>query len=74
MESEKLMPCPFCGGEAAVVDLGHRLYRPSCNHPYCVFCAACDLMFGYDSDYGGIFDTKKEATKEWNRRSADDHK
>jgi ribosomal protein S27E len=26
-------------------------------------------MFGYDVDYGGIFDTEEEAAEAWNRRS-----
>lgn len=73
MES-KLMPCPFCGCEVQIVEFGHKLYRPVMNHPLCVYCADCELLFGYDVDYGGIFDTKEEATKAWNRRSADDHK
>lgn len=68
---DELKPCPFCGKEVAVVDLGHKLYRPSCNHPYCVFCADCDLLFGYDVDYGGTFDTEQEAAEAWNVRFSD---
>jgi ribosomal protein S27E len=28
-------------------------------------------MFGYDVDYGGIFDTEEEAAEAWNRRSGE---
>lgn len=34
-----------------------------------ILCENCDLLFGYDMDYGGTFDTKEEAAKAWNRRS-----
>ena len=74
MES-KLMPCPFCGGEVRIVDFGHKLTRPSHNHPYSVYCGYCELLYGYDVDYGGIFDTEEEAAEYWNGRvEADDHK
>ena len=66
---EKLKPCPFCGGEPQIIKPEPRLYRPVCNHLYCVVCWSCDLWFGYDNDYGGEFDTKKEATVEWNKRN-----
>lgn len=65
---DKLKPCPFCGGEAEIVNYEPRLHRPSRNHPYSVYCPGCDLLFGWDEDYGGEFDTKKEATEAWNTR------
>ncbi|MCR4819356.1 MAG: Lar family restriction alleviation protein [Fretibacterium sp.] len=70
--TEKLKPCPFCGGEAAVVEIEPRLYRPVMNKPFCVLCTSCDLYFGYDYDYGGEFDTKEEAAAAWNRRAGDE--
>ena len=65
---EKLKPCPFCGGEAHIAEYEPRLYHPVMNHPYSVWCSECELAFGWDSDYGGCFDTKDEAAKAWNRR------
>ena len=66
---EKLEPCPFCGGEAYIAEYEPRLYRPCWNRPYSVWCNECDLAFGWDSDYGGQFDTKKQAAEAWNRRA-----
>lgn len=30
----------------------------------------CDLLFGYDVDYGGEFDSQEEAVEAWNQRAA----
>lgn len=68
----ELKPCPFCGGRAvSVQEVTPRLYRPVRNHPYSVICLECDLWFGYDNDYGGMFDTEIEAIKAWNRREGE---
>lgn len=65
----ELKRCPFCGGEAAIVENeSPRLYRPVRNHPYYVCCYECDLLFGYDVDYGGEFDKKEDAVEAWNER------
>ena len=65
---EKLKPCPFCGGEARVTDvIPPRLYTKDV--AYCVYCSSCDLLFGFDMDYGGEFATEAEAIEAWNRRS-----
>ncbi len=66
-----LKPCPFCGGRAHIWKVEPRLHRPSRNNDYCVVCNECDLLFGFDEDYGGIFDTEQEATEAWNRRAND---
>lgn len=70
-ESEKeLKPCPFCGGGAIIAESKYpRLFRPGRNHPYYVCCCGCDLLFGYDVDYGGEFDSEKEAADAWNGRT-----
>lgn len=65
---DKLKPCPFCGGEATIAQFEPRLHRPISNHPYAVYCPNCDLLFGWDTDYGGEFDTVEEAIAAWNRR------
>lgn len=65
----ELKPCPFCGAEAVIViNENPRLSRPSKNG-YChVACYNCDTMMGYDTDYGGQFDTEEEAIESWNHR------
>ena len=66
-----LIQCPFCGGEPQLCKCETpRLYRPIMNHPYYIACYSCNLLFGYDEDYGGIFDTEEEAIEAWNTRVA----
>ena len=55
----KLKRCPFCGGEAFFItddggDSGKETYSVSCSE------CGCDI---------GWYDTKKEASAAWNRRS-----
>lgn len=65
-----LLPCPFCGEDAAdVVVYTPRLLRPSRNHIYGVYCNECETMFGYDIDYGGQYDSEREAALAWNTRA-----
>ena len=64
----KLKGCPWCEDEPVIVNTWHRLSRPSRNGKYHIECYNCELMFGYDDDYGGQFKTKKEATEKWNSR------
>jgi Lar family restriction alleviation protein len=68
-EAGVLVPCPFCGGEAEVVAYGPRLLRPSRNHVYSVSCNECEMMFGWDVDYGGRYDTEYEVMLAWNTRA-----
>ena len=68
-EAGGLVPCPFCGGEAEVVAYGPRLLRPSRNHVYSVSCNECEMMFGWDVDYGGRYDTEYEVMLAWNTRA-----
>ena len=73
MSESKLKPCPFCGSEAvSVQEIDPSYYDPLRNHPCTVVCDECDLLFGFDADYGGRFDTKAEAIKAWNRRAKDE--
>lgn len=53
----KLLPCPFCGGEATI------MFDPSVSeyNPYCCFCLDCEAAF-----YGG---TDDEVVQNWNSRA-----
>ena len=66
--AEGLKPCPFCGGKADIWKPTPRISRFRA-YIYCVVCQDCELLFGYDEGYGGIFDTEQEATEAWNRRA-----
>lgn len=57
--TEKLKPCPFCGGEAkfgANKSCCGRTVRIDCTNPECGGCVT-------------TFSSKAEATKAWNRRT-----
>ena len=68
--AEGLKPCPFCGGKAGIWAPTPRISRYR-EYIFCIVCQNCDLMFGYDEDYGGIFETDQEAIEAWNRRAND---
>ena len=54
---DELKPCPFCGGEAKVMDMGF---------PYWVYCTKC-----YAKVHGGTLD-EKDSIEAWNRRARDE--
>lgn len=60
--SEKLKPCPFCGGKA-FIDIEHGEYH--------VFCE-CECTLGkiclYEG-YGGEYGSELEAIEAWNTRA-----
>ena len=64
----ELLPCPFCGGEARVIDDVPSHDRSpwfgiGCASPYCI------AFTGYGVQ---LFDTKAEAIAAWNRRADHD--
>ena len=54
MSEPKLEPCPFCGGEAKVMDMGY---------PHWVYCKNCGAKV-----HGGTHD-EKDSIQAWNRRA-----
>ena len=56
--SEKLKPCPFCGGEALLWEI------KDCDC-YRVFCTKCPCCMGINLE-------KDEAIEAWNRRVDDE--
>ena len=55
--SKKLDPCPFCGGEAFLLDMGSRRYHIS--------CTKCPAFMG---QVWGDAETKPTLVKLWNTR------
>ena len=51
----ELKPCPFCGGEARVMQYGEQEYLPTCNDCHCIldYCFLCE----------------EDAVETWNRRT-----
>ena len=68
MSDIELKPCPFCGNEVSIYKPEPHIYDYTRVNRCCVCCTYCDLLFGYDEDYGGDFITPEEAATEWNRR------
>ena len=61
---EKLKPCPFCGGEAVIME---RYRKGTTNRKmYWVECKACWAAQYHGNDGG--YRTKAKATEAWNRR------
>ncbi len=53
--ANELKPCPFCGGEAGLIDM-EESHIPVCNEIECL----CEL---------GSFSTRDAAIAAWNRRA-----
>lgn len=64
MPKTKLMPCPFCGGEAELELVDDEFYMVCCEN-----CSSA-TSFGYTYKDGTARDaTRAETVKAWNRRS-----
>ena len=57
----KLKPCPFCGGEAKMMDMGY---------PHWVYCTVCGARV-HGGVYGGVEDGELASAEAWNRRAND---
>lgn len=55
---ERLLPCPFCGGAAAVGEVIPGWYKVCCKNDNCVGC-----------NTGKNYQLKEEAIEAWNRRA-----
>ncbi len=63
-----LKPCPFCGQIPYIDKPEPNVFDYRHTPGYCVRCFECDLLFGYDIDWGGWFKTGAVVAAAWNRR------
>jgi Lar family restriction alleviation protein len=68
-EAVELKPCPFCGGRVSFTHGSPRLHGQAKNG-IAIECYTCSLVFGWDCDYGGVYETKEAAAADWNDRPA----
>ena len=67
--TEKLKPCPFCGGKAVIVTDNHE-----CTSEIYVQCNECFCRTDTYANIGNRADEEciKYAVEDWNRRTNDD--
>lgn len=68
--NKTLQPCPFCGGEAELVESDYGMYMTG----YAVYCNHCCTKAGVTGRLGEayewtpIYDTEAKAIAAWNQR------
>ena len=68
--SEKLLPCPFCGGEVRIEDIMNAKHEnDSIWMIECDKCGASSTFSVADKEGGFRQATENEAVYAWNRRS-----
>ena len=64
-----LRPCPFCGGEAQIMEAAPEDNRHILFRHFSVKCKSCKVIIGNvihgETDF---FDTPEQAAAAWNRR------
>ena len=61
----ELKPCPFCGGEAKVIEIPEELNWAGC---YVVGCDDDLMCMGNINHFTMVFLTPETAAEAWNRR------
>lgn len=59
-DTKKLLPCPFCGGEADIYAKDIIVFD-KCKTGYSVYCKNCCCTTQYE-------DNKDKAIRDWNKR------
>ena len=68
---DRLLLCPFCGGEAEVIEVDYGMYETG----YAVYCSKCCMKLGVTGRIGeaykwsAVFGTEAEAIEAWNTRA-----
>jgi len=64
--------CPVCGADPKLIksDGGDCRYSRECRHGFYIRCLACDLLFGYEPNRGGVYsmDHINELIQAWGAR------
>lgn len=69
MDENNLKPCPFCGGEASIIQKSWDLFITGVR----IECDECGASTGWTS--GAILrDVQKRAIETWNKRVEEDKK
>lgn len=63
----KLLPCPFCGGEAELEDVGREGFDGHIEDWY-VACKKCGIHLYSPNEWENV--NKEDAAKAWNRRQS----
>lgn len=63
----KLKPCPFCGGEAMIMQLP---VGSKAQGLYTVGCIEDSMCFGHLSHVSMVFVSKQTAADTWNKRTS----
>lgn len=62
--------CPVCGADPKLIksDGGDCRYSRECPRRFYVKCPECLLLFGYEPDYGGMYDETalEDLIRDWN--------
>ena len=73
VDKRKPLPCPFCGGKVDVLRDKHPHLQSGSKSgisDWFIRCYNCDLFFGYDEDYSGLWKRKQGVVDAWNTRTA----
>ena len=67
-DCQKLLNCPFCGGEVCINRINHRT---NMRRDYWYLCNKCGAytMMPVKSKYTNVTEIEKEAEEVWNRRA-----
>lgn len=69
MSEIKLIPCPFCGGEAVIYHQSSKYTNRDGNYVHCMECGCRTKLFEcYGNTTKTHEDTKQEAIEAWNTR------
>ena len=67
MDEDKLLPCPFCGGEAKLLE--HKAGGGAAMWSVSIFCKICKVEISGATGLYTTEDFKMKMVDKWNRRT-----